>query len=121
MPQIEALLTQLLIVLQHQSMEIARLQDELQDFRQRHDETATKLSAEIAMVGKRSDWFSVQISDVLKVALREIREIRTTQVFTALSEGPISAEQIAELVHRSPEEELLLELPKRAAALNREA
>lgn len=114
MMRIERMLTQLLLAVQHQSIELARLQDEFDALRERQTETLAQLHADVIMAGKRTDWFDVQLADVLRVTLRELREIRATQVFAALSDGAISAQLLAELVHPVPDEELLLDLPPRA-------
>jgi len=107
------LLTQLLIAAQHQAIDIARIQDEITALRQTHSAAIDQLHDQMITASQRTDWFHVQFGDVLRVALRELRDMRATQVCAALSDGPISAQLLAELVRHPPEEELILELPPR--------
>jgi hypothetical protein len=113
MLRIEGTLTQLLLAVQHQAIDIARIQDELTALREAHIVDISRLQTEIVTAGKRADWFNVQTGDVLRVALRELREVRATQVFAAITDGPVSAQLLADLVHRTPDDDLLLELPAR--------
>ena len=111
--RVEGLLTQLLLAAQHQAIDIARIQDEITALRQTHSAAMEQLHEQVITASQRTDWFHVQFGDVLRVALRELRDLRATQVCAALNDGPISAQLLAELVRPSPEEELILELPSR--------
>jgi hypothetical protein len=113
MLRIEGLLTRLLLAVQDQSMDIARIQDEITALRKAHADEIARLQSEVIVASQRADWFHVQVGDVLRVILRELREVRATQVFAAISDGPISAQTLADLVHRPPDDDLLLELPPR--------
>src|SRR5262249_18925057 len=113
--RVEGLLTQLLIAVQHQAIDIARIQDEITALRQTHSAAIDQLHDQMITASQRTDWFHVQFGDVLRVALRELRDLRATQVCAALSDGPISAQLLAELVRQPPEEELILELPPRVS------
>jgi hypothetical protein len=102
--RIEHLLTQLLLTVQHQGIEIARLQDELDALRQSNRDDSARVEGKVVAAGQRADWLGVQIGDVLRVLLRELREVRTTQVFAALNDGPINAQLLADLIEQIPDE-----------------
>jgi hypothetical protein len=129
--RVEQLMTQLLLLFQHQTMDVAHLADELADLKLAVAEETTQRVAELAAlreeqtgqfqrleerlgyVGKRADWFNVQSAELLRVLLKEVREVRATQVCTALNDGPLSAQVLADLVHTQPSDDLVLELPRR--------
>jgi hypothetical protein len=79
-------------LLEHQSIAIARLQDELTD--------ATR----------RNDWHHVQFSEMIRMLARDMHELRATLICSVVSDGPISAQAIQTLLRQTPEDECELEV-----------
>ena len=79
--------------LEHQTIALAQLRDELAD--------ATR----------RNDWYQVQFSEMMRILTRDMRELRTTLICSVVSDGPISAQVIQTLLRQTDEDTRALELP----------
>lgn len=87
---IEQRVTVLTLAIERQSAQIGRIADVLADLR------------------NRSDWQAAQVSELLRILAASLREIRETQVYSLLAEGPVSAADLAQL------QAISAELPERA-------
>ena len=92
---IERHLVDLEYTLERQSITIARLQDELDE------------------ANRRADWYHVQFSEMLRLLVRDMRELRTTLICSVVSDGPISAQVIQTLLRQTSEDMRELEPPTR--------
>ena len=81
---VEQHLVDLEYTLERQSIAIARLQDELAD------------------ANRRADWYHVQFSEIMRILVRDIRELRATLICSVVSDGPISAQVIQTLLRQTP-------------------
>lgn len=81
--------------LERQSIELAQLRDELAD------------------ANRRSDWYQVQFSEMMRILVRDIHELRATLICSVVSDGPISAELIQSLLRQRPEDTREIELSAR--------
>lgn len=84
--RIEQRLTAIHNATERQTIEVARLADYFTEF------------------SRRSDWNDIQVSQMLRVIAEEIREVRTTQVYAMINDGPVSLEKLEQLVGNSDEE-----------------
>lgn len=64
---------------------------------QQHKETE-RLTAAIKDLRNRSEWNDAQFSQVLRVIAAGMREIRETQIYGLLSEGPVTTEALRDLL-----------------------
>ena len=92
---IERHLVDLEYTLERQSIAIARLQDELDD------------------TNRRADWYAVQFSEMMRILVRDMRELRATLICSVVSDGPISAQVIQTLLRQTPDDTEKLEAPPR--------
>ena len=90
---IERHLVDLEYTLERQSIAIARLQDEL------------------AEANRRADWYHVQFSEIMRILVRDMRELRATLICSVVSDGPISAQVIQTLLRQTPDDVCELEMP----------
>ncbi len=74
--------------LNHQTILIAQLQDELAELR-RHNE-----------------WYHAQFAQMFRVVARDMRELRATLICSLLEEGPITADHLMTLLRQTPNDEL---------------
>lgn len=74
--------------LNHQTILIAQLQDELAELR------------------RHNDWYHAQFAQMFRVMARDVRELRATLICSLLEEGPITAEHLITLLRQTPDEEL---------------
>jgi hypothetical protein len=92
---IERHLVDLEYTLERQSIAIARLQDELDD------------------ANRRADWYAVQFSEMMRILVRDMRELRATLICSVVSDGPISAQVIQTLLRQTSDDAEKLEaLPR---------
>jgi predicted transcriptional regulator len=80
-------------MLEHQTIALAQLRDEL------------------AESGRRNDWHHVQFSEMIRILARDMRELRATLICSVVSDGPISAQVIQTLLRQNDEDTRELELP----------
>jgi predicted transcriptional regulator len=73
-------------MLEHQTIALAQLRDELAD------------------AGRRNDWHHVQFSEMIRILARDMRELRTTLICSVVSDGPISAQVIQTLLRQTDED-----------------
>jgi len=90
---IEQHLVDLEYTIERQSIAIARLQDELAD------------------ANRRADWYAVQFSQMMRILVRDIHELRATLICSVVSDGPISAQVIQTLLRQTPDDVDELEMP----------
>ncbi|MGQ9548762.1 MAG: hypothetical protein ACUVSY_09260 [Roseiflexus sp.] len=87
--------------LNHQTILIAQLQDELAELR------------------RHNDWYHAQFAQMFRVVARDVRELRTTLICSLLEEGPITADRLITLLRQTSDDEL--EHKIRAGAIGRQA
>ena len=92
---IEKHLVDLEYTIERQSIAIARLQDELAD------------------ANRRADWYAVQFSEMMRILVRDVHELRATLICSVVSDGPISAQVIQTLLRQTPEDMGELEMSAR--------
>ncbi|GIW01423.1 MULTISPECIES: hypothetical protein [Roseiflexus] len=74
--------------LNHQTILIAQLQDELAEMR------------------RHNDWYHTQFAQMFRVVARDVRELRATLICSLLEEGPITADHLMTLLRQTPNDEL---------------
>jgi predicted transcriptional regulator len=79
-------------MLEHQTIALAQLRDELAD------------------TSRRNDWHHVQFSEMIRILARDIRELRTTLICSVVSDGPISAQVIQTLLRQTDQDTREFEL-----------
>lgn len=85
--------------LNHQTILIAQLQDELSELR-RHNE-----------------WYHAQFSQMFRVVARDVRELRATLICSLIEEGPITVSHLLKLLRQTSDDDRLREVgptPSRA-------
>ena len=90
---IERHLLDLEYTIERQSIAIARLQDELAD------------------ANRRADWYDVQFSQMMRILVRDMHDLRATLICSVVSDGPISAQVIQTLLRQTPDDVGELEMP----------
>lgn len=80
-------------MLEHHTIALAQLRDELAD------------------ANRRNEWYQVQFSEMMRILARDMRELRTTLICSVVSDGPISAQIIQTLLRQTDEDKHALELP----------
>ena len=98
---IEKHLVDLEYTIERQSIAIARLQDELAD------------------ANRRADWYAVQFSEMMRILVRDIHELRATLICSVVSDGPISAQVIQTLLRQTPDDMSELEMSARPLRTHR--
>lgn len=73
-------------MLDHHAIAIAEMRDELNDLK------------------RRSEWYDIQFSEMLRVLARDMRELRASVICSMVSDGPISAQLIQNLLRETPED-----------------
>jgi hypothetical protein len=73
-------------MLEHQTIALAQLRDELAD------------------ASRRNDWHHVQFSEMIRILARDMRELRTTLICSVVSDGPISAQVIQTLLRQTDQD-----------------
>jgi hypothetical protein len=99
---IERHLVDLEYTIERQSIAIARLQDEL------------------AEANRRADWYAVQFSQMMRILVRDMHELRATLICSVVSDGPISAQVIQSLLRQTPDDIVELEMPSRPLRIHHE-
>jgi hypothetical protein len=87
--------------LNHQTILIAQLQDELAEMR------------------RHNDWYHTQFAQMFRVVARDVRELRATLICSLLEEGPITADHLMTLLRQTPNDELADKV--RSGAVGRQA
>jgi phosphoglycerate-specific signal transduction histidine kinase len=85
-------------MLEHQTIALAQLRDEL------------------AETSRRNDWHHVQFSEMIRILARDMRELRATLICSVVSDGPISAQVIQTLLRQTDEDARVFELPAQPQA-----
>jgi len=88
MSLIAAALLDMQRALNHQTILIAQLQDELAELR------------------RHNDWYHAQFAQMFRVVARDVRELRATLICSLLEEGPITADHLITLLRQTSDEEL---------------
>jgi hypothetical protein len=88
MSLIAAALLDMQRALNHQTILIAQLQDELAELR------------------RHNDWYHAQFAQMFRVVARDVRELRATLICSLLEEGPITADHLITLLRQTPDDEL---------------
>lgn len=86
---------------EHQTIALAQLRDELAD------------------ASRRNEWYQVQFSEMMRILVRDMRELRTTLICSVVSDGPISAQVIQTLLRQTDEDAQALDLPTQPKARHR--
>ena len=73
-------------MLDHHAIAMAEMRDELNELK------------------RRSDWYDIQFSEMLRVLARDMRELRASVICSIVSDGPISAQFIQNLLREAPED-----------------
>ncbi|KPV51155.1 hypothetical protein SE17_22825 [Kouleothrix aurantiaca] len=73
-------------MLDHHAIALAEMRDELNDLK------------------RRSEWYDIQFSEMLRVLARDMRELRASVICSMVSDGPISAQFMQNLLRETPEE-----------------
>jgi hypothetical protein len=60
----------------------------------------TQLAGQVADLRRRQDWNDAQVGEVLRVIAGLLRQVRETQVYGMLSEGPVTASTMRELLQK---------------------
>lgn len=92
MSVIAAALLDMQRALNHQTILIAQLQDELAEMR------------------RHNDWYQAQFSQMFRVVARDVRELRATLICSLLEEGPITAGHLMTLLRQTAEDERVREV-----------
>lgn len=87
--------------LNHQTILIAQLQDELAELR------------------RHNDWYHAQFAQMFRVVARDVRELRATLICSLLEEGPITADHLMTLLRQTPDNDLTEKV--RSGAVGRQA
>lgn len=82
---LEQRVTLLTLAVERQSAQIGRIADILVDLR------------------NRSDWNAAQIGEFLRMLATGVREVRETQIYSLIADGPLSAADLARLQTVAPE------------------
>jgi hypothetical protein len=98
---IERHLVDLEYTIERQSISIARLQDELAD------------------ANRRADWYAVQFSEMMRILVRDMHELRATLICSVVSDGPISAQVIQTLLRQTPNDVEELDIPAHPPRIHR--
>lgn len=85
---LEQRITDLTSIIERQNIEIARIGDMLVD------------------LSRRSEWNDAQFGQLLRVLSSSVREIRTTQIYGLLNDGPVSTQALRELLQHVSGERL---------------
>ena len=99
---IERHLVDLEYTIERQSIAIACLQDELAD------------------ANRRADWYAVQFSEMMRILVRDMHELRATLICSVVSDGPISAQVIQTLLRQTPDDSSELEMSAAPLRIHRE-
>jgi uncharacterized coiled-coil protein SlyX len=76
---LEQRVTTLTLSIERQSAQLGRVADLLVDLR------------------NRSDWNAAQVGELLRILATGMREIRETQIYSLLADGPVSLAELAQL------------------------
>jgi hypothetical protein len=76
---LEQRVTSLTMAIERQNMQVGRIADILVDLR------------------NRSDWNAAQVGELLRILSTGIRDIRQTQIYSLLAEGPVSVDALIKL------------------------
>lgn len=82
---LEQRVTLLTLAIERQSAQIGRIADILVDLR------------------NRSDWNAAQLGEFLRMLAAGVREVRETQIYSLIAEGPLSTADLARLQSITPE------------------
>lgn len=83
---------------------------------EQHSIALAVLRDELADSNRRTEWYQVQFSQMLRILARDLRELRATLICSVVSEGPISAQVIQTLLRETPDDSREIELPAKAQA-----
>ena len=78
-----------------------------------------QLRDELAAATRSNEWLHAQFGEVIRILVRDLREMRTMLICLVVSEGPISAQSIETLLRLTPEDRRELELGTRPAHRHR--
>jgi hypothetical protein len=68
-----------------------------------------QLRDELAAATRSNEWSHAQFGEMIRILVRDLREMRTLLICSVVSEGPISAQSIEMLLRETPEDRLELE------------
>ena len=78
-----------------------------------------QLRDELAATTRSNEWSHAQFGEMIRILVRDLRELRTTLICSVVSEGPISAQSIETLLRQTPEDQRELELGVRTPRRHR--
>ena len=70
-----------------------------------------QLCDELAEAKRRDDWYHVQFSEMIRILVRDMREMRATLICSVVNDGPISAQAVQSLLRQTAEDSYELEMP----------
>ncbi len=85
--RIERRLADIQLLLEHQAIAIAQLQDEIHYAR------------------RSDDWYHVQFSEMIRILTRDIRELRASLICSVINDGPINAQLLYTLLRKTADDE----------------
>lgn len=85
--RIERRLADIQLLLEHQAIAIAQLQDEMHHTR------------------RNNDWYHVQFSEMIRILTRDIREMRASLICSVINDGPINAQLLYTLLRKTADDE----------------
>ena len=78
-----------------------------------------QLRDELAAAARSNEWSHAQFGEMIRILVRDLRELRTTLICSVVSEGPLSAQSIETLLRQAPEDRRELELALRTPRRHR--
>lgn len=69
-----------------------------------HTIVLAQLSDELAAASRRDDWHHAQFGEMIRILARDMRELRATLICSVVSDGPISTQIIQTLLRQTPED-----------------
>ncbi|GEM_PF-2998877 len=90
--RIERRLSDIQHLLEHQAIAIAHLQDQIEGS------------------NRKDDWYNVQFSEMVRILLHDVRELRASLICSVISDGPINAQILKTLLRQTPDDEDDLEI-----------
>jgi hypothetical protein len=97
----------------HSDDQIARIERRLSDIQQLIEHQAiaiAHLQDQIDESNRKGDWYNVQFSEMVRILLRDVRELRASLICSVISDGPINAQILKTLLRQTPEDEDDLEV-----------
>ena len=82
----------------HDLATLAQRVGDLADAVARQAAAIDRLDARLADLGTRTEWHDIQAAQMLRVIATAMRQVRETQVYSMLSDGPLDAPPLRDLL-----------------------